>query len=228
MGPLMPEYLEWRLLLSTNIYYKNSQRAADRERELYAIQGDFCLDIEYQTSSNNLTKIKEGVMKRLFYIIPMVFLLCFAFGCQKQAEEVAEEPRVEPLSDEDVAAIKALGPAIDEMGIAGDWDAFTKLFAENLIMMVPNMPAIKGNSAYRDFLISMNVKMTKSNYEIQEIFGYGDLAYATATYTETFSLGDSEESIYDEGKILTILRKQPDGSWLFSRWMWASNLPLPE
>ena len=166
-------------------------------------------------------------MKKLLLILPLVLLLCFSFSCQK-AEEVAEKPGVKPLADEDVAAIKALGPAINEMGIAGDWDAFTKLFAEDLVMMPPNMPAIEGRSAYMNFLLSMNIKMTESNYEFQEIFGYGDLAYATATYTETFSLGDSEEPIYDEGKILTILRKQPDGSWLFSRWMWASNLPLAE
>ena len=166
-------------------------------------------------------------MKKQFMILPLVLVLCLTFSCQK-AEEVTEEVGAKPLSNEDVAAIKALGPAINEMNIAGDWDAFTKLFAEDLVMMPPNMPAIKGRSAYMDFLISMSVKMTEANYAFQEINGYGDIAYATATYTETFSLGGSEEPIYDEGKILTILRKQPDGSWLFSRWMWASDLPLAE
>ena len=34
-------------------------------------------------------------MKKLLMILPLVILLCFAFGCQKQAEEVAEEPVVD-------------------------------------------------------------------------------------------------------------------------------------
>jgi len=33
-------------------------------------------------------------MKKLFMILPLVFLLCFTFGCQK-AEEVAVEPVVD-------------------------------------------------------------------------------------------------------------------------------------
>ena len=166
-------------------------------------------------------------MKKLFMVLPLVFLLCLTFGCQK-SEEVAEEVGVKPLSDEDVAAIKALGNAIDELGLAGDWDAFVNMFTDDLLMMPPNAPAIKGRSTYLTWIKSMSITMTESNFEFNEINGYGDLAYATATYTETFSIAGVEEPIYDEGKILTILRKQPDGSWLFSRWMWASDLPLPE
>ena len=37
-------------------------------------------------------------MKKLFYVIPMVFLLCVAFACQK-AEEVAEEPTANVEAD---------------------------------------------------------------------------------------------------------------------------------
>ena len=43
-------------------------------------------------------------MKKLLMIIPLVFLLCFTFGCQ-QAEEVAEES-VETNQNADEAAIR--------------------------------------------------------------------------------------------------------------------------
>jgi ketosteroid isomerase-like protein len=166
-------------------------------------------------------------MKKLFMVLPLVFLLCFTFSCQ-QAEDVVEEGMVAPLSAEDVAAIKALGPAFNNVALAGDWDAFFKMLTEDFIMMPPNIPTMKGRAAYEEWFRSMDVVMTEVNYEMHEIAGYGDMAYAAATYTETFSIKGVEEPIYDEGKILTILRKQPDGSWLFSRWMWASDLPLPE
>jgi ketosteroid isomerase-like protein len=34
-------------------------------------------------------------MKKLLMILPLVFLLCFTFGCQKQGEKVAEEPALD-------------------------------------------------------------------------------------------------------------------------------------
>ena len=60
-----------------------------------------------------------------------------------------------------------------------------------------------------------------------EIDGRGDLAYFRATYRLTMSFGDAEP-VTDVGKWLAILRKQPDGSWLYSAWIWNSDLPLPE
>lgn len=39
-------------------------------------------------------------MKKLLMILPLVFLLCFAFGCQK-AEEVSEEPAVDVEASEE-------------------------------------------------------------------------------------------------------------------------------
>ena len=52
-------------------------------------------------------------MKKLFMILPLVFLLCFTLGCQN-GEEVAEEAvaEVTGLSDEDVAAIETAHDAI--------------------------------------------------------------------------------------------------------------------
>ncbi|MGD9346957.1 MAG: nuclear transport factor 2 family protein [Candidatus Aminicenantes bacterium] len=166
-------------------------------------------------------------MKKYQFIFPLVFALCLVFACQ-QAEEMAEDVGAAPLTDEDLAAIKAMGPVIDEAGLAGDWEAFSKIFAEDMLMMPPNMPVIEGRSAWMEWIKSMDVKMTESKYEFQEIDGYGDMAYAVATYTETFSMAGAEEPIYDEGTILAILRKQADGAWVFTRWIWASKLPLSE
>jgi len=171
----------------------------------------------------------EGIMKRLFMVIPLVFLLCFTFSCQK-GEEAAEEAvaGVAALSDEDVAAIKALGPALDEAALAGDWDAVVALFTEDGEWMGPNGPTIQGHSAMTEWIESTVMTVTEHKIEFVEVDGYGDMAYAKGTYVETYSVESVEEPIKDEGKVLTILRKQSDGSWLFAIWMWNSDLPLPE
>ena len=166
-------------------------------------------------------------MNKRFIILTLVFLFSIYFSC-RQAEEVTEDFGVKALTAEDVAAIEAMGAAIDEAGLAGDWDAFAAMFAEDLVMMPPNMPALEGRDAWLEWIRTMGVNMTESQYKFEKIEGYGDLAYAVATYTETFSVAGVEDPIYDEGKILSILRKQADGAWRFTYWMWASNLPLNE
>ena len=165
-------------------------------------------------------------MKKLT-IIPLVFLLCFTFSCQK-AEEVAEEPGATPLSDADVAAIKALGPALDEAVLAGDWNGVITLFTEDGMWMGPNSPIIQGHSAMMDLLESSGMKVTEHKVEFVEVDGYGDIAYARGNGVETFSMEGVAEPIKDEYKLLGILRKQPDGSWRIALWSWNSNLSLPE
>ena len=70
--------------------------------------------------------------------------------------------------------------------------------------------------------------ITEMNLEFNAVEGCGDIAYAYLTYKETYSFEGEDEPIEDEGKALTVLHKQPDGSWLFAYWMWNSDLPLPE
>jgi ketosteroid isomerase-like protein len=166
-------------------------------------------------------------MKKLLMILPLVFLLCFAFGCQ-QAEEVAEEPGVKALTDEDIAAIKAIGPALDEVVLAGDWNGVVSLFTEDVVLMGPNSPIIKGGSALRELLETSGMKYTEHKVELLEINGYGDIAYARGIGVEAFSIEGVDEPIKDEYKVLAIFRKRADSSWRIAIWSWNSDLPLPE
>ena len=166
-------------------------------------------------------------MKKLFIVLPLVFLLCFTFGCQK-GEEVAEEVGAKPLSAEDVAAIKAIGPALDEAVLAGDWDAVSALFTEDVVMMGPNSPIIQGRSALMELLESSGMTVSEHMVKIVEVDGYGDIAYGRATWKESFSIEGVAEPIKEEGKILAIFRKQSDGSWLMAVEMWNSDLSFPE
>ena len=166
-------------------------------------------------------------MKKLLMIIPLVILLCFAFGCQ-QGEEVAEEAGVVGLTEEDLAAIKALGPALDEAALAGDWDAIVAMFTEDGLLMPPNGLAIKAGSEFKAWIESQNMTIAEASHVFSEIDGYGDIAYVQGTYAETLIIEGVDDPVKDEGKILTILRKQSDGSWLFAIWMSNSDLPLPE
>jgi len=160
-------------------------------------------------------------------ILSAILIVC-AVGCQPVTEE-ADDVGVKPLSDADVAAIKAIAPAFDKAALAGDWDAWIAIFAEDGVDMAANRPMAKGHSALRELLASYaGLVVTESEHKYDEINGYGDIAYATGTYEEEYTVEGVTEPIRDKGKVLSILRKQPDGSWLIAVNSWNSDLPQPE
>ena len=127
-----------------------------------------------------------------------------------------------PLSEEDVAAIRAVFEENEQAGLAGDWESFLSHFTEDAVIMWPNSPAVEGLEAIK----GVNwVRAIEVEHSIVQIDGQGDLAFVRGTLS---LLLDYEGAVKDEDKFLYILRKQPDGSWLFANWISNSDLPLPE
>ena len=158
----------------------------------------------------------------------IAFLIsCAAMVACQPVEKGTKQTGAMPLTEEDMAAIKAIGPALDKAAVAGDWEALVRLFTEDVMMMGPNSPAIQGRSALMELIESSGMKVSKHKVQFVEVDGYGDIAYCRCTWTETSSI-EGSGPIEEEGKILGMLRKQPDGSWKIAAWSWNSDLPLPE
>ena len=146
-----------------------------------------------------------------------VFALAVAStACQPPVPEAAG------LSEEDVAAIRAVFEENEQAGLAGDWESFFSHFTEDAVIMWPNEQAVEGLEAIKGLDW---VRAIEDENSIVQIDGQGDLAFVRGTFS---LLLDFEGAVKEEGKVLDILRKQPDGSWLFAVWMMSSDLPLPE
>jgi uncharacterized protein (TIGR02246 family) len=165
-------------------------------------------------------------MKKFLTIIPLVFLLCFTFSCQ-QGEEVAEEVGVEPLTDEDVAANKAVTEAFEQALTSKDWAALAALYTEDAILMPPNQPIVQGRESILAFSKSFPT-VTEYESTVVEIYGYGDIAIVRGKGLMTIALEGAQELIKETIKYIEIRRKQDDGSWLIAIDIWNSDLPLPE
>ena len=99
-------------------------------------------------------------MKKLFIILPLVFLLCFTFGCQ-QGEEVAEEPVV--VVEADINALKNMLDEWVELYNAGDFEKLVSCYyAEDAVGMVANQPILEGREA-----ILANYKKASEEYDQQ-------------------------------------------------------------
>jgi len=164
-------------------------------------------------------------VKKLLMIIPLVFLLCVTFGCQ-QGEEVAEEVEPVRFADEDVAAMKKMLVEEETLLLAGDWEGFSQLYTEDVVLMPPNAPTVRGREALLQMFAGFTI--TEFSSSIVEVDGYGDIAFGRGIFSWTFNVEGSKEPISDSGKWAGVWKKQPDGKRLVPVNIWDSDIPLSQ
>ena len=154
-------------------------------------------------------------------IILMVLPLFVILSCGKQGEVGDVE-----------ADISAINNILDQYASsinAGDLDLWISLWADNGIQMPPNAPAVIGKGQLRAENESMFgefiLKMVITNKEVRVA---GDLAFVRGTYTFSLTPKAGGETIMNDGKYLSIVERQADGSWKFARDCFNDNAPPKE
>lgn len=155
-------------------------------------------------------------MKKLFMILPLVLVLCCAFGCEK-AEESVEEPAVDIAAD--VSAIESLLNQVENAWNEGDLDAFMATIADNAVYMPPDEPVLIGKEAIRNWYdfdnFSFDVTINSDEIEV-----HGDWAFQRSHWNGSWVQKDSGEITRMESKTINIFRRQPEGSWKNSYAIW--------
>lgn len=129
--------------------------------------------------------------------------------------------------DADVKAIKDVEDAWVKAAATKDVDKFLAFYAEDGSVLMPNAPLFTGKPAIKGALKPM---MEDPNFSLTftpaKVDASQNLAYTQGTYKMTFSdiRGNKFE---DEGKYLTVYRKQADGNWKAVEDTMMSDLPLP-
>ena len=113
---------------------------------------------------------------------------------------------------EDQAAILQVWQMYQEARVAGDAEIWLDLWDDDGIQMPPGIPA-RGIDAMRVGVPKAFAAMPASAMVIQpeEIVVPYDWAYGRGTYSADRLVDGAERHI--EGKFLTILKRQGDGSW---------------
>jgi ketosteroid isomerase-like protein len=168
-------------------------------------------------------------MKKLFMILPLVFLVCLAFGCQKQVEDVVKKPVADVGVEADVEAIKAILAEWVVSYNAGEFERLGSFYlAEDAVGMYENIPILEGKDA-----ILANMKAEREKYDahcessvIKDVRVFGDSAAVRGNDTGTATpIGGGESFIYDT-KWVAVFERQPDGKWKCIWEIGNSNLPL--
>ena len=147
-------------------------------------------------------------MKKLFMILPLVLVFCFAFGCQK-AEEVVEESVVD--IEADITAIKGMLDQFDALLNAGEPEKLVSLnYAENAVRMPADESMLRGKEAI-----------------LEDVQVDGDLAFMRGVNTGSLIPKDGGEPIPAIGKWMAVYKRQADGSWKVIADIYNRDNPLP-
>ena len=123
-------------------------------------------------------------MKKLLYVIPLVILLCFTFGCQNKAEKAElEKFRTQAKIEEQN---KAIANREWEAWSKGDFEAFKEVVAPEYVY---HMPSGSTKSLSREETIEMG-KMVHNGFpdvifSIEEMFAVGDRVISRYTMRGT-------------------------------------------
>ena len=152
-----------------------------------------------------------------------LFALLLTQGCQQQVREAAHS------HEADIEALRDVEIAEEQAWISKDIEKALGFFANDAILMFPNMPAIVGKDNIRAYIkASFADPAFTVQYKIigVDVAQSGDLGYTQGTLTSATTDPKKGKVVTDRGKWLTVRRKQADGSWKIVRDTWSSDLPL--
>jgi len=156
-------------------------------------------------------------MKHLAVGVVFLALLTVACGTSTTVDSAADRQAIAIATAQFQAAENA-----------GDVDRFRDFFADDLVMMGPNGPAVTGADSVATLMrVFHNAYSVQVKYDSEEIVVFGDWAFdrGVSRYTVTPKAGGAQ--IQETGKYLYLYHRQADGSWRQSRVMWNSSDPQP-
>ena len=130
-----------------------------------------------------------------------------------------------PLTGAEADAIARVASAWLEAAARKDADGIAALYTPDALLLGPNRPAVSGRDGIRAWFAALP-DFARMATTLAEVEGRGDLAVARSTFAMTLAL-PGRPPIEERGKILQVLRRQPDGSWLIWRESFSSDTPRP-
>jgi ketosteroid isomerase-like protein len=132
----------------------------------------------------------------------------------------------QPAADEDVIA--PYRRAFIQASKTGDVDALISLVEEDVVAMSPNDTTVYGKAEYRSWWEEyfQYFRLTAFEEPERNLVVHGDFAIEHSAYMIAIVAVNGGTRIRDDGRTLTIWRKQPDDSWKMWQTIWNSTKPI--
>jgi ankyrin repeat protein/ketosteroid isomerase-like protein/L-ascorbate metabolism protein UlaG (beta-lactamase superfamily) len=148
----------------------------------------------------------------------------FAEKFKKEFGEMKEEQE----KQDDKSKIEELRRKDIEASLIGDTETLLSLMTDDIILIYPDQPPARGIKVIRDKMQSYkkeleNITITQYSYTMDELVIEGGLAYEWGSFYNKYYLKNEGKELEEKGRMMRILRKQPDGSWKVARSIWNTN-----
>jgi uncharacterized protein (TIGR02246 family) len=152
-------------------------------------------------------------MQARYLSLAAVGLAVVLSGCSPAP---APAPVAPDTHDADVKAIRDLEATWVQNFTTKDPDKIATVYADDVSVMITDMPVINGIPAAKTALKSMvadkNFSITFASDKV-DVAKSGDLAYSQGTYSMTSANPKTKKPATEKGKYVTVFKKQADGSW---------------
>jgi uncharacterized protein (TIGR02246 family) len=149
-----------------------------------------------------------------------------AIGPESLRETGREAVMSEAREEESVRrALAAFTEAVNR----GDYEAVLDMVTDDAVFWPANYPALSGKAALRAAYAGLAPYRIHQEFEVEELQVCGDWAFVRGY--EDFTLdprdGKGERLEIRRRRAISILRRQPDGTWKTARGMTNSDAPAP-
>ncbi len=128
----------------------------------------------------------------------------------------------------DETTIRDLDAQWSKTAAANDLDGTVSYYSDDAILLPPNAPIATSKQAIRASWASLLGPGVSVSWKVSkvEVSRSGDLGYLIGTYLVI--LKDPQgKPVTDQGKLVEVWKKQPDGKWKCVADTYNSDLPLP-
>ena len=156
--------------------------------------------------------------------VAMAALLA-AVACQTAETPEQMRARMQTESDAARAAIEQAMAAFARHVGAGNADSVAALYADNAVLMPPNMAAATGRAAIREAFAGMlSGGAPTIHFTVQSVVANGPLAVERGRYHLTMPAAAGQPAMADSGKYLVHWHKVGD-RWMIQEDVWNSDAP---
>ena len=161
-------------------------------------------------------------MKRTAALLAVTAL---AVACQKAETADQAGARMQAESDSAKAQIEQSMAAFARYAGASQADSLATLYADDAVLMPPNMSAVTGRAAIRDAYAGMlQAGAPTLHFNVLSVVANGPLAVERGTYHMTTPASAGQPASADSGKYLARWQRA-DGQWKMVEDIWNSDAP---
>jgi ketosteroid isomerase-like protein len=179
--------------------------------------------------SDQIPDVEQRGMSKGFLGVILVLVVAALAGGGAYWMKTQNKPVnvVDPQAS--AAAVRTANVAWAKRGAARDVEGVISYYADNAVVMPPNVAMAMDKAAERkawaDILVpGADVSWTSGKVEAAQS---GELVYDVGVYTVITKASKGKAQTTDGGKYLAVWKKQADGSWKVAAATWNSDKPLP-